>query len=203
MGGFTPRGGTGATATEVWAYATRLLTNLSNIRAGYIDLLNDGTVGLAALAGYVDEEKDKEHETEWNTNPVVDNVTSLALTPLTTHTISAADFVYPTGATERRVILLAMISAQAQANFTHHIGIVVRRSINDVAWADLLNLTANPPLGLSTEASMGNLALPIDITALVASGDKLEFRFQVDSDDAGSVNYTTSFIVVLVYRMAA
>ena len=66
-----------------------------------------------------------------------------------------------------------------------------------------MDLTANPPLGLSIEAAMGSLTLPYDISALVATGDKLEFRFAVDSDDAGSVNYTTSFIVVLVYRMAA
>lgn len=200
MGGYTPPAG--ASAADIWAYATRLLTNLSNIRAGYIDLLNDGTVGLAALAGYVDEEKNKEHETEWNTNPVVDNVASVALTTLTVHTIPATNFVYPIGATERRVILLAMISGQAQANQTHHIGVKVQREINDGGWGDLLDLTTNPPLGLSTEASMGNLTLPIDISALVDSGDKLEFRFQVDSDNAGSVNYTTSFLVVLVYRMA-
>ncbi len=247
MGGFSPSPA-GPTAAEVWAYATRLLTNLSDVRAARIDNLDAPISGIpttpeleatallrynllmAALAGipitpeleadattryttllaaigvvdgFVDEEKDKEHETEWITNPVVDNVTSLALTLLTIHSISAADFVYPAGATERRVFLLGMISAQAQANFTHHIGVKVQMEVNDGGWVSLLNLIGNPPLGLSTEASMGNLTLPYDISTLVASGDKLEFVFQVDSDNAGSVNYTTSFIVVLVYRMAA
>lgn len=246
MGGYTPPAG--ASASDIWAYATRLLTNLSDVRAARIDNLDAPISGIpttpeleatallrynllmAALAaipitpeleadatiryttllaaigvvdGFVDEEKDKEHETEWVTNPVVDNKASVAVEALTIHTISAADFVYPVGATERRVILLGMISAQAQANQTHHIGVKVQMEVNDGGWATLLDLTGNPPLGLSTEASMGNLTLPYDITALVASGDKLEFVFQVDSDNAGSVNYTTSFIVLLVYRMAA
>jgi hypothetical protein len=143
---------------------------------------------------------DYEFEVEWSTDPVVENVASAALTTLTTHTILAADFVYPPNSTEVRVILLAMISCQAQASATHHIGVVVRREINDGGWADLQNETANPPLGLPAEGSMGSLTLTIDITALVADGDKLEFAFQVDSDDASSVNYTTQFIVVLVYR---
>lgn len=146
-----------------------------------------------------------EYETEWATDPVVENVASAALEDLTTHTITAVEFVYPTGATEVRVFLLAMISAAAQVAplvAAHHIGITIQRQINDGGWANLIDLTANPPMGLALDGAMGAWSAPIDIAALVASGDKLDFRFQVDSSDAGSVNYTTSFVILLVYGMA-
>jgi len=39
------------TAEDVWEYVTRDLTNLSDTRAGYIDLLVDGTYGLEAIQG--------------------------------------------------------------------------------------------------------------------------------------------------------
>jgi len=142
-------------------------------------------------------------ETEWSTDPVVDNVASAALTNLTTHEIPAASFVYPTGATEVRVILLPMIKAAAQAGAVHHIGLKVQRNINDAGWGDLKDYTANPPLCLAADGTSDSWAQPIDITTLVASGNKLQFRFAVDSDQAASVNYTTSFLVVLVYRMGA
>jgi len=188
------------------------------VRAAYIDLLVNGTYGLAALKALIDAipltpelEADAakrygvltaEHlETEWSTDPVVENVASAALTNLSTHEISAANFVYPTGATEVRVILLPMIKAAAQAGATHHIGLKVQRNINDGGWADLKDYTANPPLVLAADGTPDSWGYPIDISALVATGDKLQFRFAVDSDNAGSINYTTSFLVVLVYRM--
>jgi hypothetical protein len=223
--GFPPQGSgfpPGDISTSVWAYIPRRLTNLADVRAAYIDLLANGTYGLAALRTLIaaipttpELEADalarytamlasttnSELETEWSTDPVVENVASAALTSLTTHTILAANFVYPTGAVERRVMLLPMIKASAQAAATHHIGLKVQKNINDVGWSDLLDLTAAPPLGLPADGAGDAWGYPIDITALVAPGDKLNFRFQVDSDNAGSVNYTTSFLVVLVYRM--
>ncbi|GAH62885.1 unnamed protein product, partial [marine sediment metagenome] len=44
-------------------------------------------------------------------------------------------------------------------------------------------------------------AQPLDVSDIVESGSKYEFRFQVDSDDAGEVHYTTSFVLVLIYKM--
>lgn len=184
----------------VWVVVTEIL-----------DKIVDGSIGLEALKKLIEAipttpllEADfnkAEFETEWSTDPVVQNVASAAETSLTTHTIGATEFVYPAGAVERRVILLPMIKAGAQAAATHHIGIKIQRNINDGGWGDLKNYTANPPLVLAADGAGDAWGFPIDITALVGSGDKLEFRFAVDSDDAGSVNYTTSFVVLLVYRM--
>jgi len=176
--GFPPQGTTPVTIT----------------RAEYIDRIP-----------YIESDTDRIEnavlETEWSTAPATDNVSSVAETELTIHTIPADEFVYPTGATEVRVILLAVMTAHARDAATHHIGVKVRMEVNDGGWADLVDFTADPPIGLATEGAMANWAMPIEITDLVDSGDKLELRFAVDSDNAGSVTYTTSFIVVLNYRL--
>lgn len=41
------------TAEDIWSYITRKLTNLSDARAGYIDLLINGTYGLEAIKDLV------------------------------------------------------------------------------------------------------------------------------------------------------
>lgn len=203
-----------------------LLARLSAARATLLDNLTDLDVAIssrapeaggniaAILAGVAAipttpvltaHFDDAVFEREWSTDPIVDNKASAAEETLSTHTIAAADFVYPDGASEVKVILLAMITAAAQAAPTnpHHIGLKVQLDVNngftggETTW----DFTANPPLTLAADGAMGPWTFPIDISALVTSGDKLEFRFVVDSDDAASVNYTTSFLVVLVYTM--
>ena len=155
--------------------------------------------GCLPVPLHVDEEKEKQYEVEWSTDPVVENVATTAETPLTIHTITS--LTYPTGATEVRVILLPMIKASAQVAATHHIGIKILYEVNDGGWNTLKDFTANPPMSLAGDGAVDSWAYPIDISAIVSSGDKLELRFTVTSDNAGSVNYTTSFLVVLVYKM--
>ena len=200
-------------ADEVWTRAGRVLdpNNPTSILGRIGDPTGHTLATLvaklgnpaAAIGALLENLDNAVFEEEWITDPVVENKASAAEQTLATHTIAAVDFVYPSGASEVRVILLAMITAAAQADPTnpHHIGLKVQREINDGGWADLKNFTANPPLALAADGAMGPWSFPIDISALVASGDKLEFRFAVDSDDAASVNYTTSFLVVLVYTM--
>jgi len=141
-----------------------------------------------------------ELETEWQSDPVVQNVASAAATALTAGSITPT---YPTGAVERRVILLPMIKAASQAANTHHIGFKIQyRTGGAGPYSDLKDYTANPPLTLAAvDGATDSWAQPIDVSAIVSSGVQVEFRFEVDSDSAGSVNYTSSFLLVLVYRM--
>jgi len=141
-----------------------------------------------------------ENETEWQTDPIVENVASAAATALTAGSITPT---YPSDAVEVRVILLPIIKAAAQAANTHHIGFKIQyRTGGAGAWSDLKDYTANPPLALANvDGAVDTWAQPIDVTAIVSSGVQVEFRFEVDSDNAGSVNYTTSFLLALVYRM--
>jgi len=219
----------GDISAAVWTYLpNRRLTNLADVRAALIDnldvLLSSRESEAAALAratailaaiGAIPTTPEleanalarytalvaEEIETEWQTDPIVENVASAALTTLTAGSITPT---YPTGSTERRVILLAMIKAASQAGNTHHIGVKVQyRTGGAGPYSDLKDYTANPPLTLPTvDGATDMLTLPIDVTAIVSSGVQVEFRFAVDSDNAGSINYTTSFILALVYRMA-
>jgi len=171
--GFPP----GDIASSVWAYITRVLTSL-------------------ATAPFILTE----FETEWQTDPVVENVASASATALTAGSITPT---YPTGSTEARAVLLPMIKAANQAANTHHIGFKIQyRTGGAGPYSDLKDYTANPPLTLvAADGSVDGWAHPIDVTAIVSSGVQVEFRFEVDSDNAGGVNYTTSFLLVLVYRM--
>jgi len=139
-------------------------------------------------------------ETEWNVDPIVQNVASAAATALTAGSITPN---YPSGAVEVRAILLPIIKAANQAANTHHIGFKIQyRTGGAGPYSDLKDYTANPPLTLAAaDGSVDSWAHPIDVTAIVSSGVQIEFRFEVDSDNAGSVNYTTSFLLTLVYRM--
>ena len=45
-------------------------------------------------------------------------------------------------------------------------------------------------------------AIVCDVTALVdASGSTYYFKWLVDSDNAGAVNYTSNFVLVIIYSM--
>jgi len=194
-------------ASEVWSYVTRVLTSLATPNdivkflgkgTGTEVPLNKSLYDLLALENplilYA------ERETEWNTDPVVENVASATATALTAGSITPA---YPTGATEVRAILLPVIKAASQAAAAHHIGFKIQYRIGGSgAYSDLKNYTANPPLTLvNADGAVDSWAHAIDVTAIVSSGVQVEFRFEVDSDNAGSVNYTTSFLLALVYRM--
>jgi len=172
-----PTLGERVTEEDIWAYATRELTDLT---LAHFDLV--------------------EHETEWSTDPNVDSVASAVEADLTEGDMGT--IIYPTGAVEVSVILLPIIKAVNQSGATHHIGITIQYSEDDGAWADIIDLTTDPPMGLVVMDGAGDSwAMPLDVSAIVETGKKYEFRFQVDSDNAGEVHYTTSFVLVLIYKM--
>ncbi len=159
---------------------------------------------LTAIAVDIRTETDQlpnvEHETEWCTTAVVQQVANAAAVALTAGQIIPT---FPTGSTRVRAILIASIHAANQAANTHHVDLKVQGQIDGGGYGDLLDLTAAQSLGMvNLDGAADGLAVAVDVTALVAtSGATYDFRFQVDSDDAGAVNYTTSFVLVLVYTM--
>lgn len=206
----TKKAAAAPTALEIWDYVTRKLTNLDDVRAALIDEITAvrmEELDAANLPSDVDDvksETDKipavEHETEWTTDPNVDSVSSAAEANLTEGVIDTVD--YPTGATEVRVILLPILKAANQSGATHHIGLTVQYREDDGTWTDIIDLTTDPPMCLVVLDGAGDtFAQPLDVSAIVESGKKYEFRFQVDSDDAGEVHYTSSFVLILVYTM--
>lgn len=159
-----------------------------------------GSGSLAALKVQTDKIPNVEHETEWATVANCDSVASGAVTNLTVGTITPT---FPVGSTRVRAILVASIHILNVAANTHHIAFRVEGNKDGGAYSVLLNLIATAQLGLvnvdgATDAWCG----AIDVTTLVdASGSVYNFRFVVDSDNAGAVRYITCFTLVLVYHV--
>jgi hypothetical protein len=165
----------------------------------------DSAVGV--VDGVVDDVKtqtDKvpslQQEIEWVSSPVSQQVASGDSTNLTAGSITPT---FPTGATRVRAILVASIHAANQAANTHNISLKVQGQKAGGGYGDLLDLTAQTTLALADTAGVTDGWVgAVDVTTLVnASAAQYDFRFVVDSDDAGAVNYTTSFALVLVYSL--
>lgn len=152
---------------------------------------------IAALTALV---TNVEHETEWTSTPAVQQVANAAAVALTAGSIAVT---YPTGATLVRAILIATIHASNKAANTHGISFKVQAQKDAGGYVDRLDLSAQTSLGLVNLIGAGDSWTgAIDVGATVdASGSTYTFRFEVDSDNAGAVNYTTGFVLVLVYTM--
>lgn len=139
-------------------------------------------------------------EIEWSTTPVVQNVASAAATNLTAGSITPT---FPTGSTLIRAILVSSIKVANQGVNTHHISLRIEGQVKAGGYAALLDLSALRTLGLAAaDGSSDGWTGAIDITTLLTiSGVQYDFRFVVHSDNAGSVNYTTGFVLVLIYHM--
>jgi len=144
--------------------------------------------------------KNMELETEWAINANCDSVASDAVTNLTVGSVTPT---FPVGSTRVRAILVASIHILNVAANTHHIAFRVEGNKDGGAYQVLLNLMATAQLGLvNLDGATNGWAGAIDVTALVdASGSTYNFRFVVDSDNAGAVRYITCFTLVLIYTM--
>lgn len=187
----------------------KVLTNLpADIDVAAIEAkLDDATTGLAALKTLIDalEAKldvlpDIEYETEWAAVANCDSVASDEVTNLTVGTVTPT---FPTGSTRVRAILVASIHILNVAANVHHIAFRVEGNKDAGVYSTLLDLIATAQLGLvNVDGASEGWCGAVDVTALVdASGSVYNFRFVVDSDNAGAVRYITYFTLVLVYHM--
>ncbi|MBA7705512.1 hypothetical protein ES703_114343 [subsurface metagenome] len=85
----------------------------------------------------------------------------------------------------------------------HHIKFKIEGKKAAGAYGDLLDLTAQEGLSMvDVDGATDGWSGAIDVTALVdTSGVAYDFRFEVDSDNAGNVIYICSFVLALVYTM--
>jgi hypothetical protein len=159
-------------------------------------------VGVVATAikAATDKIASFQHEIEWSSTPVSEQVASAAATNLTAGSITPT---FPTGATPVRALLVASIHAANQAANAHHISLKVQGQKASGGYSDQIDLTAQTTLGLvNLDGTSDSWVGSVDVTSLVdASAAQYDFRFVVDSDNAGAVNYTTVFLLVLVYRI--
>lgn len=136
-------------------------------------------------------------EAEWSAGCNCDEVASADETNLTIGTITPT---FPS--TFARAILVPTIHILNLAANTHHIAFKVQGNRAGGAYEDLLDLSASAQLGLvGVDAASDAWAGAIDVTSLVTtSGVAYNFRFVVDSDNAGQVRYITCFTLVLVFE---
>lgn len=161
---------------------------------------DDISSAIRYLKGVLTKLANFQHEVEWATIPVVQQVASAAATNLTIGSITPT---FPTGSTRIRAILVASIHAANQAANTHHVSLKVQGQKAAGGYGDLIDLTAQTTLGMvNLDGASDGWCGAIDVTTLVnASAAQYDFRFVVDSDNAGAVNYTTGFTLAIIYRI--
>ena len=167
-------------------------------------ILSDATpfagANIASIKTQTDKIPNVQHETEWAATPVCDTVASVNPTDTTPQAITPT---FPTDSTRVRAILIASVHVKNDTANTHNIAFKIQGNKDGGAYSDLLDLSGSAQLGLANSiGTTDGICLPIDITTLVdASGSTYNFKFNVDSDNAGSVKYITSFSLVIVYTM--
>lgn len=154
----------------------------------------------AALATALGKLPNVQHETEWASTPTIQSLANAAATALTIGTITPT---YPTGATRVRAVLIATIHCANKTAVAHHIAFKVEGQKAGGGYGNLSDLTAQEGLSMvDVDGATDGWSAAIDVTALVdTSGAAYDFRFEVDSDNAGAVIYICSFVLVLVYTM--
>jgi len=128
------------------------------------------------------------------------SVTSAAEVSLTSP--GAETVNWPSGTTIYTAMVIATLKATNQDFAEHNIGVTLQRNYNAGGWVDVRDLTANPPLSLPTAYAVSDsVTITEDVTAvLVASGGTIDFRWQVDSDDASEVHYTSEFVLIVEFE---
>ncbi len=141
-----------------------------------------------------------EHETEWASDATIQALANAAASPLNVGSITPT---YPTGATRVRAILIASIHVANKTAVAHHIKFKVEGQKAAGGYGDLVSLIAQEGLSMvDVDGATDGWSGAIDVTALVdTSGAVYDFRFEVDSDNAGNVIYVCSFVLALVYTM--
>jgi len=153
-----------------------------------------------AIKAVTDQFPNVEHETEWSSTPTIQAVANAAAVALTPGSITPT---YPTGATRVRAILIATIHVANTTAVAHHIKFKIEGQKAGGGYGDQLDLTAEEGLSMvNVDGATDGWSAAIDVTALVdTSGAVYDFRFEVDSDNAGNVIYVCSFVLALVYTM--
>ena len=106
---------------------------------------------------------------------------------------------FPTGATKLRALVVASIKANNQTAAEHNIIVTLQNDIDNAGWADIVGPLANEALTLpEVDATADALTLVTEVDAFVTT-DLVEFRFQVNSDNAAEVHYTCTFVLSVEY----
>jgi len=210
-------------AAAVWSYATRLLTSLQDPThlqkylggpAGALgtvlpsnkslyDILTDN---FGALPGgeslykliVLDRLNIMEHEIEFPSAEALDDIAAIGEQTTTERGITVA---LPTGATRRRVLLLAVITAMNNTATPQKVDITVQGRKGAGAFSNFFSQDDIIGFGAVDGATTGIITLQ-DVSALVDEAAVYGFRLSVNQSAANSVRYTTQYLLVITYRMS-
>lgn len=164
------------------------------VNGGRLDLLID------AIKTETDQLPNWRFEDKLPTTPTVDAVANAAEVNLTAGTATPT---FPSGATRQRATVCAFLHIANKSAATHKIGLTLQIQKAAGGYGDVVDLTANPPVSLANvDGATATFAIVCDVTATVdTSGSAYTIRWQVDSDNAGAVNYTSNFVLIMLYSM--
>ena len=168
-----------------------------------IALLEDGTFGLSAIENLVDgvennlnQAKLRAFRRTYAFVSTSESVANAAEVSLAAPAVVTVDF--PTGATLLEAKVVASIKANNQTASEHNIGLTLQKNIAGGGWVDIRDFTANPPLTLPDVDATADALTLVEALA-ITTGQTVQFRWQVDSDDAGEVHYTQTFVLSVEY----
>lgn len=165
------------TAAMVWAYVTRLLTSLET--SPLIDM---------------------EHEIEF---PSADDLKDISATGDQYTDELTITVALPTGASIRRVLLVALITAMNNTASAQKIKITVQGRKGAGSWNNYFDAEGADCIGFgAVDGVTTSLVAVQDVSALVDEAASYGFRVKVNQSAAQSVHYTSQFVLVLTYRMS-
>ena len=126
------------------------------------------------------------------TNQQTNSAAEINLTPPAVVTVT-----FPAGATLLEARVEASIKASNESATGHSIKLTLQKNVAAGGWVDIRDLTA-PPLGLTPE-DMSTDDITIVEALTIATGQTVQFRWQVDSNAAGIINYTCTFVLNVEY----
>jgi len=197
-------------AAAVWSYATRLLTSLQSPdhlqkylggptgALGTVLPANKSLYNIILDSVLSDRLNIMEHEIEFPSAEALDAINTNVYTATTERTITVA---LPTGATTRRALLLAVITAMNNSANAQKIDIQVQGRKGVGAWNTYFDQT--DCIGFpAVDGATTSLVAIQDVTALIDVAASYGFQCQVRNSVAQSVRYTTEYILVVTYRMS-
>jgi len=198
---------------QVYIISTDLTTILTEVQHGTygLEALKDLIAALPTLAEIeagdmvaikteTDQLPNWRFEDKLATTPTVDAEASASEVNLTAGSVTPT---FPTGATRQRALLVATLHAANKSAAIHKIGLTLQIQKNGGGYGDVVDLTANPPISLvNVDGAVASFIIVCDVTTTVdTSAVQYDFRWQADSDDAGAINYTSNFMLVMIYSM--
>jgi hypothetical protein len=160
-------------------------------RAGFLDNINNPQLLNLPNVSVM------EHEIEFPSAEALDDI---ALTGEQTTTERTILVGLPTGATIRRVSLIALITAMNNTANAQKIDITVQGRKGAGSWSDFFS--QDDVIGFPAEdGATTDLVAVQDISALVDEAMSYGFRVSVNQSVAESVRYTTQYILAVIYRM--